>query len=1071
MAGPTTATVTLLFTDVEGSTRLLRQLRGAYAEVLAEHQRLLRAAFERHGGQEVDTQGDSFFVAFTKATDAVLAAVDAQRALATHSWPDGAELRVRMGIHTGSAMVRENRFVGMAVHRAARICTAGHGGQILLSETTRNLLEDEEEVPAIKLRDLGAQTLKDFDRPVRLYQTVVPGLTSEFPPLRTADQVPEPEVLAGAGRAGLTSRIPRDWRLAALAGGAVLALTVPIVVFVGSRGDSTLTTVAANGVGIVDGGKLVAAGSISGSPTEAASGAGSVWVTSTDDQTVARIDPVTGEARETIQAGSGASGVAADDRAVWVTNSLAGNVTRISPQTNAAVDTIDVGAGPVAVALGHASVWVADRDDQTLLRLDDRTGEVKKRIPVGPAPRAVAVGRGVVWVADEVRGALYRVDPEQDSVVAVVNVGTGPVSVAVGFGSVWVANNLDGTISRVDPGRDAVAETIPVGDGPRSLAVGRDGVWVSNEFDGTVRMIDPDTNEVTRTVHVGQRPTGVAAIGNRIVVAVRAAGAAHRGGTLHGLLALPHEPGQQPSFGPSIDTTNYEVIHATSLTNDGLVAYRRAGGVDGSQLVPDLAVALPTSTDGGRTYSFRVRPGIRYSNGKVVQARDFRRALERLLINVRDPIFYGAIVGAEPCVANASKRWETLTKRYGARKGARSYFATIRCDLSHGIVADDASRTVTFHLRGPDPTFLYKLAIPIVAAVPADTPTRDSGTHPLPATGPYMVSSFDPRRELVLVRNPNFHEWSKAARPDGYPDRLVTTLVSSGADAVHAVEEGKADVALEGVPPELQHEVETQHPGLMHVNPLRAVTYLFLNTKEPPFDDIRVRRAVNYGVDRAAGIPVSARGVGADPTCQILPPDFPGYTRYCPFAPGNVWRQPDLARAHRLVAASGTRGALVTVWIPENHSEEAAFAAALFRSLGYRVRLKRVSDGVYYFNEPTSGPLDPARHAQAGAFSWFADYPAASNYMTTFFACDAPSNWSQFCDRHIDAQIKRAVALETTDPYLANRLWARVDREIVDQAPVVPLFTLKNVDIVSRRVGNYQYNPQWGVLIDQLWVR
>jgi class 3 adenylate cyclase len=141
MTGPSTATVTLLFTDVEGSTRLLRQLRGAYGEVLAEHQRLLRESFERHGGQEVDTQGDSFFVAFTRATDAVLAAVDAQRALATHVWPDGAELRVRMGLHTGSAMVRDNRFVGMAVHRAARICTAGHGGQILLSETTRNLLE------------------------------------------------------------------------------------------------------------------------------------------------------------------------------------------------------------------------------------------------------------------------------------------------------------------------------------------------------------------------------------------------------------------------------------------------------------------------------------------------------------------------------------------------------------------------------------------------------------------------------------------------------------------------------------------------------------------------------------------------------------------------------------------------------------------------------------------------------------------------------------------------------------------------------------------------------------------
>jgi len=493
--------------------------------------------------------------------------------------------------------------------------------------------------------------------------------------------------------------------------------------------------------------------------------------------------------------------------------------------------------------------------------------------------------------------------------------------------------------------------------------------------------------------------------------------------------------------------------------------------VDGSQLVPDLAVALPTANDGGRTYTFRIRPGIRYSNGHVVGPKDFRRAFERLFLNVRDPIFYSAILGAERCVANAGKQWEALTKRLGSARGARAYFAKVRCDLSHGIVTSDASQTVTFHLRSPDPAFLYKLAVPIVSAVPAETPTRDSGPRALPATGPYMVSSFRPRRELVFTRNPNFHEWSKAARPDGYPDRLVTTLVPSAAKAVEGVEKGRADVALEGVPPELQHQVETQYASLVHVNPVSAVTYLFLNTKVPPFDDVRVRRAVNYAVDRAAGIRVSARGVGADPTCQILPPDFPGYSRFCPFAPGNVWREPDLPRAQRLVAASGTRGALVTVWVPDNHAKEAPFARALFRSLGYRVRLKRVSDDVYYFNHPVSGPLDPARRAQAGPFSWFADYPAASNYMTTFFACDSPSNWSHFCDRHIDAQIHHAVALETADPYLANQLWAKIDREIVAKAPVVPLFTLKNVDIVSQRVGNYQYNPQWGVLVDQLWVR
>jgi class 3 adenylate cyclase len=138
-------TVTFLFSDIEGSTALLRQLRDRYGDVLADHQRLLRSAFEETGGSEIDSQGDSFFFCFRKARDAVRAAVAGQRALLAHSWPDGTEVRVRMGIHTGDASVSENRYHGRAVHRAARICDAGHGGQILLSQTSHTLLEYEED--------------------------------------------------------------------------------------------------------------------------------------------------------------------------------------------------------------------------------------------------------------------------------------------------------------------------------------------------------------------------------------------------------------------------------------------------------------------------------------------------------------------------------------------------------------------------------------------------------------------------------------------------------------------------------------------------------------------------------------------------------------------------------------------------------------------------------------------------------------------------------------------------------------------------------------------------------------
>ena len=145
MVEPPTGAVTFLFTDIEGSTRLVKQLRERYGAVLADHQRLLREAFDAHRGYEVDTQGDSFFVAFASARDALLAAVEGQRALVSHDWPEGVQIRVRMGLHTGQAVAADGRYTGLAVHRAARIGAAGHGGQILVSQATQTLLEDEEE--------------------------------------------------------------------------------------------------------------------------------------------------------------------------------------------------------------------------------------------------------------------------------------------------------------------------------------------------------------------------------------------------------------------------------------------------------------------------------------------------------------------------------------------------------------------------------------------------------------------------------------------------------------------------------------------------------------------------------------------------------------------------------------------------------------------------------------------------------------------------------------------------------------------------------------------------------------
>jgi class 3 adenylate cyclase len=179
-------TVTFLFTDIEGSTRLLQELGDDYGQVVADHRRLLREVFHARGGNEVDTQGDAFFYSFMRARDAVRAAVEGQRALADHEWPRGAAVRVRMGLHTGEPTVGDEGYVGLDVVRAARICSAGHGGQILLSETTRALLGND--LPErVSVRDLGQAHLKDVQHE-HVYELSLDEAQADFPPLKVAEK-------------------------------------------------------------------------------------------------------------------------------------------------------------------------------------------------------------------------------------------------------------------------------------------------------------------------------------------------------------------------------------------------------------------------------------------------------------------------------------------------------------------------------------------------------------------------------------------------------------------------------------------------------------------------------------------------------------------------------------------------------------------------------------------------------------------------------------------------------------------------------------------------------------------
>jgi len=221
MADLPRGTVTFLFTDIEGSTRLLKELRDGYGELLADQRRLLRSAFQGHGGREIDMQGDAFFVVFESARSAVEGAVAGQRALAAHHWPEGVDVGVRMGLHTGEPSLGDEGYLGLAVHRAARICSVGYGGQVLLSRSTSAVLEDDE-LEGISLRDLGDHRLKDIDRAERIYQLLIDGLlndlrtpkTYEAQPVKATPFAGQESELARAAQAALATRRKRiaDWR-------------------------------------------------------------------------------------------------------------------------------------------------------------------------------------------------------------------------------------------------------------------------------------------------------------------------------------------------------------------------------------------------------------------------------------------------------------------------------------------------------------------------------------------------------------------------------------------------------------------------------------------------------------------------------------------------------------------------------------------------------------------------------------------------------------------------------------------------------------------------------------------
>jgi branched-chain amino acid transport system substrate-binding protein len=538
MAEAPAGTVTFLFTDIEGSTRLLARLgRERYGELLAEHHRLLRERFAQHRGYEVDTQGDAFFVVFRTASDAVAAAVDAQRALARHRWPDDAEPRVRMGLHTGEALIRDDRYVGVAVHRAQRVSATGHGGQVLLSNATREMVEDELP-PGVRLRDLGLQRLKDLDRAAHLSQLEIEGLPSDFPPLR----IEAPAAIGGAR--GLAARLrPETRRGRVVAAGAatlLLAGVAAAAVLLSGRSNKTGLT-SADALAAIEphSGKVTRRFPLDAASTAVAAGEGGVWVLNSDEQTVSHVDPNTGVAKP-FGTGATPTDIAVGVGSVWVgagstlptaqtVSPVTISLTRVSPQTRTVQARIRLPrrAGAVSnvseehIAIGEDAVWTIN-PDYTISRINPKTSKVRT-ISSFPAVAIAASGREVWALGPD--GALGQIDPKTDRVKRRVQLRTTAAArVAVGMGSVFVTDPADGTLWRVDLAGRSRPTAIPLGEGALGVAVGEGSVWVANPLRGTVAQVSPSANAVVRAVPVGGAPRAVTVGEGAVWVAVTGIG-------------------------------------------------------------------------------------------------------------------------------------------------------------------------------------------------------------------------------------------------------------------------------------------------------------------------------------------------------------------------------------------------------------------------------------------------------------------------------------------------------------------------------------------------------------------
>lgn len=425
-----------------------------------------------------------------------------------------------------------------------------------------------------------------------------------------------------------------------------------------------------------------------------------------------------------------------------------------------------------------------------------------------------------------------------------------------------------------------------------------------------------------------------------------------------------------------------------------------------AKILPGLATTTGTVTNGGKTYKFTLRKGLKYSDGQPIKASDFKNTIIRdFKLNSPGIGFFSNIVGVDACENNPSK-----------------------CSSISGIVTNDASGTITINLKAPESDFEYVLSIPFTAVVPSNTPQRDTENPPPPADGPYYISSWSPSKSFVMKRNPNWKKGEIPGIPDGNPDLIKGTVTADQAQSAQLTASGQVEYDENVLPTDQLARYKRKYGSQIKFWSTPSTYYFFLNFRLKPFNNLKARQAVNYAINRQQL--VNLRGGLGVPTYQFLPPSYPQYKKITPDPyPYN------LQKAKQLVRQSGMAGQKVTVYTISDVAVDLSTGEYLqgqLNKIGFNASLKPLASANYFTivgNQSTK--------AQIGFTDWFEDYPYPSDWFNILQNGENitkvhNNNYGNVDVKSINKQID---TLDTLPPSQAlspstNAKWAAIDKTL-----------------------------------------